>query len=525
MNGVINIITKDAADTHGIHASAGFGNREQFASLRQGASLGRDLDLRVHAKYFASDRLTEAEGPNAGNEAFDAIDRAQEGFRLDWTPGDDDHLTLQVDLRDARLESRDTQFYPDLSTGVPAIQENVPRRPVRLRAPPVEPRLHRGLGRHDPDLPGPDQSPSNSVHWDQTTYDVEAQHRFRVDLGIEHEVIWGATFRQIRSEFRFRDRPGADWIPGEDVNQVASGFVQEQATLVPDLLFLTTGVKAEWNDFTGWEPQPNVRLAVRPAEDHILWTAYSRAIRLPARAERDIEFPNVVVAIPLLDPIVVSTIGNKDLEAETADSFEVGYRGKHHETVFFDVAAYYTENEDVVGFGLGEPEVRTDPIRYFLVPNDTNNEISWESWGIETTLQWQPLEELRLGINHTHFEGEIDFGDAFPAPPDAAFELPSMNPAHQIGFRAGVDFPADVEADVHVFYVDELAVESPLQTITIDAYTRLDLRLAWSPFQRVTLTAVGQNLLDPEHEEFLGTFGTPRSTIPRTYYGSIALDL
>ena len=520
VNGVINIITRDAADTHGTLVSAGYGNQEQFATLRQGGSLGDRMDLRIYAKYFESDRFPRTDG--ATGEAFDALDRVQGGFRFDWRPDADDHLTVQGDVRDARHESRDELDFSDLS-GVARTTDNL----FEDRSGNVLARWSHVFG------PNSDLSvqtyfdrvnrPSSTLDWNQSTVDVELEHRYRFDLAIPHELIWGGSFRVIWSRFAFTSRSLADWVPAEDVNEVASGYVQDQVTLVPDSLYLTAGVKAEWNDVTGWEPQPNLRLSLHPADDHIVWAAYSRAVRTPARGERDIRFPTAVIAIPFLPPVVLQTLGNKDLESETSDSFEAGYRAEVHESVFLDVAAYYTTYDDLVGFGITEPFFENEPETFLVIPNQTNNEISWETWGVEATVQWKPTDGFRLGVNYTYFDGEIDFGAALQVPPDAAFELPSMNPSHQVGFRAGLDLPHDLQADLHLFVVDELRIESPFQTVTVDAYTRLDLRIAWSPVEEVSVAAVGQNLLSSEHDEFIGTFGTTRSAIPRTYYGSITL--
>ena len=52
VNGVINVITKNAHDTHGILASAGGGNEEQgFANFRYGGGDDK-FSYRVYGKAF-----------------------------------------------------------------------------------------------------------------------------------------------------------------------------------------------------------------------------------------------------------------------------------------------------------------------------------------------------------------------------------------------------------------------------------------------------------------------------------------
>src|SRR3954471_11635762 len=53
VNGVINIITKTAKDTHGVLANIGGGNLEQgFFNARYGGGNGTNLDYRIYAKGF-----------------------------------------------------------------------------------------------------------------------------------------------------------------------------------------------------------------------------------------------------------------------------------------------------------------------------------------------------------------------------------------------------------------------------------------------------------------------------------------
>src|SRR6202046_5226157 len=53
VNGVINIITKSAADTQGLYTEAGGGSQpEDLAGARFGGSLGADSHFRVYGKFF-----------------------------------------------------------------------------------------------------------------------------------------------------------------------------------------------------------------------------------------------------------------------------------------------------------------------------------------------------------------------------------------------------------------------------------------------------------------------------------------
>src|SRR3984957_129651 len=80
VNGVINVITRSAAQTQGGLAVAGGGNREDRASLRYGGSFGNDVNFRVYASHYDM-RDTETQ---SGDTKDDAAHQSQIGFRTDW---------------------------------------------------------------------------------------------------------------------------------------------------------------------------------------------------------------------------------------------------------------------------------------------------------------------------------------------------------------------------------------------------------------------------------------------------------
>src|SRR5437899_4351204 len=80
VNGVINVITRRAAETQGTLLAAGAGNLERGAAARQGGNLGEDGAFRVYGKVSDRDRTLRADGTSA----HDSWDSGQAGFRADW---------------------------------------------------------------------------------------------------------------------------------------------------------------------------------------------------------------------------------------------------------------------------------------------------------------------------------------------------------------------------------------------------------------------------------------------------------
>src|SRR6266403_1671643 len=99
VNGVINIITKSAADTQGLYAEAGGGSQPQdFAGAHYGGALAPGTLFRVYGKYFNRN----AEVLANGNSGSDAWRQGRGGFRVDSERSAQDRLTVQGDFYGGR---------------------------------------------------------------------------------------------------------------------------------------------------------------------------------------------------------------------------------------------------------------------------------------------------------------------------------------------------------------------------------------------------------------------------------------
>lgn len=94
VNGVINIITKKAADTQGMLLSAGGGSFEHgFVGARYGGKINEETPFRVYAKGFSRNHTHSVSGGNNSDEWHSA----RGGFRIDHDRGND-QFTLQGDV-------------------------------------------------------------------------------------------------------------------------------------------------------------------------------------------------------------------------------------------------------------------------------------------------------------------------------------------------------------------------------------------------------------------------------------------
>ena len=93
VNGVINITTRSARDTHGFYAEGAAGSFDSATvGLRYGGESSGGVNYRVFGKYFERD-----ETAHASTTEDDAWNMAHVGFRTDWDGNSRDTFTVQGD--------------------------------------------------------------------------------------------------------------------------------------------------------------------------------------------------------------------------------------------------------------------------------------------------------------------------------------------------------------------------------------------------------------------------------------------
>src|SRR5712664_2194435 len=117
VNGVINIVTKNSKDTHGMLVSVGGGNVDQgFVNFRLGSgSKNKDVNYRIYGKGFTRSSEFHPDG-----REFDDWRIGQGGFRTDWDLRQHDTLTIQGDLYEGVAGQRVgvTSYSPPSMTNV-----------------------------------------------------------------------------------------------------------------------------------------------------------------------------------------------------------------------------------------------------------------------------------------------------------------------------------------------------------------------------------------------------------------------
>jgi iron complex outermembrane receptor protein len=516
VNGVINIISKDSADTQGglvaLRVETG---PDGEVSTRYGGWLNDKISYRVYGKYFDRDNFDTP----GGSDAADDWHQARGGFRMDMNVSATNKLTLQGDIYDGKSgESVKyvTPSFPFLnvaSTDAPVSGGNVLGRWTRTF-----------LNRSEVTLQAYyDHIERNEFFIDETldTADLDFQHRLNVISGVE--ILYGLGYRYTRS-----NTAGKETIPGIysyamnpriSENDLFSGFFQGRLKFADEKGELTLGTKLEHNDFTGFEWQPSARILWSVNTNHSLWAAISRSVRTPSRIEHDADV-NIGLMVPPRNGLMtfVRLMGNDNVDSEQVYSYEAGYRGRMSENLFMDLTIYYNKYYDLIaGVPTGTlfPEVSSSGGR-LVFPVLVANSRDAETYGAELSCSWSVADWWRLTGGYTWFHlTTLDIGSSL----DARQGFNEDENANQFfSLVSYMDLPHNCEVNTALYVV------GALDGLDIDAHTRFDLNLSWHPTEKMTLAAGVNNLLDDSHQEFNDTMdGIMASEIPRVLYTKLTI--
>ncbi len=506
VSGIINIITKKAKDTQGGLITAGGGSEERgFGGVRYGGKLGEAAYFRVFAKYFNRDDFVDASG-TAGADDWDA---ARGGFRMDWDISKGDNLTLQGDYYDGGSGQSLTR-----STSLTAPYTETSYDEVQVDGANILGRWnHVFSGGSDMTLQLYfDHARRENVTYSQNinVFDLDFQHTFA--WGDRQEIIWGMGYRLISN--KFKDTFTLSFDPLDQTDHIVNMFVQDDITLIEDLVQLSVGSKFEFNSFTGFEFQPGARILWTPHQHHSLWASISRAVRTPSIIEDSSHLNAAVFPGGRGSTILMSLMGNPDFESENLLSYELGYRLQPVDTVYLDFATFFHDYKNLQSLEEGSPYFESTPSPPHLVlPLQFDNKMSGETYGVEMAATWDIFDFWKVNAGFTWFRMHLHLD---PSSKDTTLEATEgHSPEYRWHIRSYLDLPYNLEFDAALYFVDNL------ESLNITSYTRLDLRLGWNPLKNVEVSLALQNLLDSQHQEFNATGGIAPTEVQRSVYGKV----
>ncbi|HSH91217.1 MAG TPA: TonB-dependent receptor, partial [Ramlibacter sp.] len=296
VNGVINVTTRSAASTPGMLATASGGDANPALSARYGGKLGESGHYRIYAMHSDRDDTTRENGVTLP----DAAHKTQAGFRADWG-------TRQSGVTVQGGAYRGSGIQPPRPESPQLSGAHLLARWSREAADGSNWRLqgYYDSSKREEAFTFNDEMEIADIEWQ---YSPAAAH--------SHRLVWGGGHREARD--RTNNTLLVRFIPQDKRLRWTNIFVQDEIA-VAEHLELTLGAKLERNVYTGWEFLPSARLAWTPDANRLAWAALSRAVRAPARLDREFFFPGN-------PPFFIN--GGPQFVSEVANVLEVGWRAQ-----------------------------------------------------------------------------------------------------------------------------------------------------------------------------------------------------
>ena len=453
VNGVINIITKRAADTQGGLVRGVSGSRERAHLLaRYGGQAGPRTFFRFYGVGSEFDSPQLQDGTSAGEDRR----VRQAGGRIEWELGGQAHLTVQGDVNSGRMGLQDRADIQMDGANVVATYNKRLGSGDSVQIVGYADREHRDV---------PQQS------WEtRTTYNVEGQHSLR--LAPKYRLLWGGGVRSTLS--RTRPTPLIFFEPDDrTINQI-HGFAQAEITVNPEWS-VTLGTRGERMTFSGFDLQPAVRAAYSPRADTLVWGAVSRAVRTPTRFDRELR-------IRVGDAVVLR--GDDGFQPEQLTAYESGVRLFARASVSLEASVFYNEYDDL----------RSQEATPLIT---LANLYDGHTTGVELAGNLQPHPRWLV---HAGYTGQRVSLKPLPESRDTTnARAEADDPSHIFSVRSYLNLPGNIELDGFFRAIGKLRASS------LPGYQELDLRAGWQATDRMDIALVGRDLLHSRHAEFAGS--------------------
>jgi iron complex outermembrane recepter protein len=499
VNGVINIITMKASATGGELLSVVTGTRDTaITTARAGGKLGSRGSYRIYGRgrwreiaghgdtmlypNFFRSSLEQLLGPvplwfAAERTAHEDWRSAQGGFRYDWENESGKSLVVSADVQAGqsgipygRLSL--TTMRPEF--GREGDQYSSGSALVRYAKSPngnEETAYQFWYDRQATDLVGTIHTVDGEY---QKRWLAREQHEMFLTLGARG--IFDATAPKL---------PGLRLNPAQFNRSLYSAVLRDDWQIRPDRWMLSAGLRMEHNTYTGWEWQPSMRLAYTPGANRTLWVGASRAVRLPTRLERGMEYTmrDVLRGIPLEQRVE----GNENFQAEQVYTLETGYRYQSGNRWMVDATVF--ENRYSRVWSLETlPAVLTP--RGLLQRITSTNNAGGSTRGVEVSAAWMGGSKWKLMGGYAWLEQDLGRARNNAGTPWGE------SPRHGGNVRLFLQPTRGLQWDNSLYAASSLPKEA------LPGYVRWDSRLSWRMSRRYELTLTGQDLANSGRVEF-----------------------
>jgi iron complex outermembrane recepter protein len=487
-NGVINIITRTAADSKGVQASALAGNMDHtIDDLQIGAGSG-DTNFRVFGRGFERAHEYHTDGIND-----DTWHEERLGFRLDRNMDRNKNtagMMLEGDLyKGTSPHIVGTAVSNDQTSGgdVNFRYQNVQANGTGMV---VQAYFDRTLRTHA------------FVGETRDTIDLDFVDRFK--LGGPNMFSVGAGLRWSPFDV-ISTVAGEGVVPPTGVDHIYTGFLQDEIRL-GQTASLTLGAKLQQNNYSGFDALPSGRLLWSPNDKQSLWAGITRSVTTPS----DIEENFLLQATS--PTLIVQLLGNHHFKSEEVLGYELGYRGTVNAHLYVDVSGFWNQYSQLQSFG---PEVISKSGTATEITIQYTNQISGSASGFEVAPQVAIGSFWRLNLAYSFLNSDFQAAGATSnvSSTGSVITYDKSSPKHQVELQSMIDLPCEFQFDQTYRFISALPEQK------VPAYQTADLRLSRPLGNNFEIEGVGQNLFQPQHYEWgTGDLSQPLVGIERAGY-------
>jgi iron complex outermembrane recepter protein len=509
VNGVIDIITKSAADTKGVLVTASSGTRRTADGMFQyGGNLGQTGAYRVFGRYLNTNNSVF----NGGQTAADGSHGEQTGFRGDWAPSAADTVSVQADF----LSTRGGLTLGTVLAGPPLFQAVVNGQWSNTSGDLLAQWEHTLAGGSTTSL----QIYDTAMHRDGTegglvgtnnTLDLDFEHH--IAAGSRHDIVWGLDYRFTSDAVSPSPGFTGYFTPPHSTDNLFAAFIQDEIHIAPSV-FLTLGSKLEHNFLTGLEYEPSAQILWKINDRNSIWASAARAIRQPDRVAYGAHFNQAVTSHPGYETTLFTVNGGSAAQTERLKDFEVGYRTQVNRKVSLDVATFLSFYKGLETLAMGAPyPTQIAGYPYLVFPASLSNLAHSRDYGAEVFATWKATGRWKVspGCSFLHMAVEADqFKDILGATGAGA------SPGYQFEMRSMLNLRKNLEWDGSLKYVADLT------SVDVPGYVRVDTRLGWQMGEFLELSITGQNLTSKRHVEFEDRIsGIVYTEVPRSVFAKL----
>ncbi|CED56812.1 TonB-dependent outer membrane receptor [Aliivibrio wodanis] len=432
VNGVVNIITKDAESAPKAQVSASAGNYDykefkahHSGQLNEYTHLSGYIESLQHSPFTDEDPhfdelrhlkvLTERFGMRADYQnqqntlslQFGGI-RSREDYQwLQYTPAFLDTISHQNDY-DSFFTEMNSQ---ELFTGIQYLHD-------KYDGDQWESQIWITHSESDST-----NEPASFTRLDlDTRYSFNTQDWGNLTVGTNARIIDEkyATFTKEEQYFS----PYIRTIEEHEFLNQSYGLYVNWAVHITDTTEITLGNRIQYANITEeWYSQPQVRALQKLTENQRLWMGWGRAVITPSRLELDTQFQENSYCSSCIYTedangnrdyydymMSYHYLGNRDLKMESVDTYEVGYRYWQGNQFQLSLSLFYSQHDNARAYqGL-------DGYRYFVPDGSEGSNgtiiddiyaqlidpLSQDTIGGEISAQWKPINTLQINTNYSY---------------------------------------------------------------------------------------------------------------------------